>query len=598
MNQQCKVCGEPAAGFHFGAFTCEGCKSFFGRSYNNLSSISECKNNGECIINKKNRTACKACRLRKCLMVGMSKSGSRYGRRSNWFKIHCLLQEQQQAAQQHQQQHQQQQQQQGNHQKGPQQVGMHPGMFHGAYPHGMYPRPPCTKEELMLLGLEEYSKHPSASPSVSSPDSHNSDSSNEINDRRNALLRQGKLHHEAAALSQKDLFLPLPFGGLPLMPPPGFLPSSHLMFPGFHPALYSHPQAGLLKPADSHLTLPSSPLANNNNNSRFTPNHNTEPSAHPVTPGSNGIANENASGKSPESPYAKRFILDQVLESQRCPSNGTANGSDKEEPEAEDVGPATMTPPRSPIVVVSQPSSIVVRQHTPESNHHNHHQRHEQQHQQQQPVLNQDNPIDLSMKTGSSCTSGDDRRSSMSGAESNGSDDETHAESRSSSGLDKYKYAVAAAAAAAAAAAVASAATTTGVAGKITPNNNNNNTIISNNHEHHKRHQSPPPARCHEASLTPSPTQQRLASPPQPESPPLVRSSAHHRQHHLQQQQLHHHHHHLQQQQHHHLRHRHALGHHGSGSESDLEPEETEYEREVKRMKLQGTTPLDLTTKV
>ncbi|CAG0880427.1 unnamed protein product [Cyprideis torosa] len=28
MNQLCKVCGEPAAGFHFGAFTCEGCKEF------------------------------------------------------------------------------------------------------------------------------------------------------------------------------------------------------------------------------------------------------------------------------------------------------------------------------------------------------------------------------------------------------------------------------------------------------------------------------------------------------------------------------------------------------------------------------------------
>lgn len=26
MNQLCRVCGEPAAGFHFGAFTCEGCK--------------------------------------------------------------------------------------------------------------------------------------------------------------------------------------------------------------------------------------------------------------------------------------------------------------------------------------------------------------------------------------------------------------------------------------------------------------------------------------------------------------------------------------------------------------------------------------------
>ncbi|XP_023289403.1 zygotic gap protein knirps [Orussus abietinus] len=99
MNQLCRVCGEPAAGFHFGAFTCEGCKSFFGRTYNNLDNISQCKNGGVCVINKKNRTACKACRLRKCLMVGMSKSGSRYGRRSNWFKIHCLLQEQSHQAQ-------------------------------------------------------------------------------------------------------------------------------------------------------------------------------------------------------------------------------------------------------------------------------------------------------------------------------------------------------------------------------------------------------------------------------------------------------------------------------------------------------------------
>lgn len=46
------------------------------------------------MINKKNRTTCKSCRLQKCLFVGMSKSSSRYGRRSNWFKIHCLLSEQ------------------------------------------------------------------------------------------------------------------------------------------------------------------------------------------------------------------------------------------------------------------------------------------------------------------------------------------------------------------------------------------------------------------------------------------------------------------------------------------------------------------------
>ncbi len=51
-----------------------------------MSVIGECRNNKECVIDKKNRTSCKACRLQKCLLVGMSKSGSRYGRRSNWFK--------------------------------------------------------------------------------------------------------------------------------------------------------------------------------------------------------------------------------------------------------------------------------------------------------------------------------------------------------------------------------------------------------------------------------------------------------------------------------------------------------------------------------
>lgn len=110
MNQSCRVCGEVAAGYHFGAFTCEGCKSFFGRTYNNRSSIGECKNNNLCVINKKNRTSCKSCRLKKCFSVGMSKSGSRYGRRSNWFKIHCLLQDQGIMQQQHQNQQQQQQQ--------------------------------------------------------------------------------------------------------------------------------------------------------------------------------------------------------------------------------------------------------------------------------------------------------------------------------------------------------------------------------------------------------------------------------------------------------------------------------------------------------
>ncbi|XP_030387266.1 knirps-related protein [Scaptodrosophila lebanonensis] len=290
MNQTCKVCGEPAAGFHFGAFTCEGCKSFFGRSYNNLSSISDCKNNGECIINKKNRTACKACRLKKCLMVGMSKSGSRYGRRSNWFKIHCLLQEQQQQAAAAMAAHHNSQQAGGggggaNGVKA--MTGVPPpaaaaaalgmlGHAAGAYP-SLYAAAagPRSKEELMMLGLDagDYAalKHPAvASPSVSSPDSHNSDSSVEVSVRGNPLLHLGAKTPTSgsggsdgiqSAVStvpgrppqlRKDMppFLPLSFPGLgsmPVMPPPAFLPPSHLLFPGYHPALYSHHQ-GLLKP--------------------------------------------------------------------------------------------------------------------------------------------------------------------------------------------------------------------------------------------------------------------------------------------------------------------------------------------------------------
>nr|ADI44344.1 knirps-like protein [Clogmia albipunctata] len=297
MNQTCKVCGEPAAGFHFGAFTCEGCKSFFGRSYNNLSSISECKNNGECVINKKNRTACKACRLRKCLMVGMSKSGSRYGRRSNWFKIHCLLQEQQQAAAAAAAS--------GNRKTPP----SHPT----GLPLGFHPSTGFTMQrpnnELMLLGLEEYTKLPSAGSSVSSPDSNNSDSSIEISDRQN-MLRKMSDHHSpssnktsnsnSSSNNNKELFLPLPFSGLaslPMMPPPSFLPQSHLLFPGYHPALYSHHQ-GLLKPVDQHLVNNSLALHHHhqqqqhlhqNNNSRFQPNHN-----HPAMFGNNLLNNNSA----------------------------------------------------------------------------------------------------------------------------------------------------------------------------------------------------------------------------------------------------------------------------------------------------------------
>ncbi|XP_068618430.1 knirps-related protein-like [Battus philenor] len=270
MNQKCKVCGEPAAGFHFGAFTCEGCKSFFGRSYNNLNSITECKNNGECVINKKNRTACKACRLRKCLMVGMSKSGSRYGRRSNWFKIHCLLQEQQQAAQS----------------RSPPRVPPSPHHLAPPFPPHLFPglARPRSKEELALLGLDEYKI-----PCSGSPDSHRSGSSPKLDEK--SRITQNR-QADRPLTPPRDAFVPLPLANItlphfphsPFLPPPPFSPfaANHpLLFPpGFHPIYSRH----LL----DHAALRQA--AENNNDVRID-DHNAESS--------------------------KRFFLDEILKQQR-----------------------------------------------------------------------------------------------------------------------------------------------------------------------------------------------------------------------------------------------------------------------------------------
>ncbi|XP_006620399.1 knirps-related protein-like [Apis dorsata] len=345
MNQQCKVCGEPAAGFHFGAFTCEGCKSFFGRSYNNLSSISECKNGGECVINKKNRTACKACRLRKCLLVGMSKSGSRYGRRSNWFKIHCLLQEQQQQQQQHYQQTL------SNQPLTPQRKPMSP-------PIGLHPGQ--RKDDVLMLGLDDYKN--STSPSISSPESHNSDSSVEISERRAAFSGHPgfrPLHSQLqpsvadlSALSKEMMSLPLGFhlGGMSLIPPAFLPPPSLTMFSPYHLYATSHGASHPLVPNHSSNLLRHSPViedtsstistatttttttisidskdscGNNNNNN----NNNNDRYAH-----NNNVQTRQSSNEEIGETYTKRFYLDAVLKSQRT-QEGSTTASTKEHSE-------------------------------------------------------------------------------------------------------------------------------------------------------------------------------------------------------------------------------------------------------------------------
>lgn len=142
----------------------------------------------------------------------MSKSGSRYGRRSNWFKIHCLLQEQQQKQIQGVSNQ--------DHNKDepphPHQIQMPPnqpigmrflGTNHFAPPMMGLPR---TRDELMMLGLGE-SFSPTASPSVGSPESNNSDSSIECGEpRRGTPVVQGFF-------------------------PPAFYPHTSLLFPGYPP---------------------------------------------------------------------------------------------------------------------------------------------------------------------------------------------------------------------------------------------------------------------------------------------------------------------------------------------------------------------------
>uniref|UniRef100_A0A914GYH1 Uncharacterized protein n=1 Tax=Globodera rostochiensis TaxID=31243 RepID=A0A914GYH1_GLORO len=66
----CVVCGDVATGNHYSVSSCNGCKTFFRRAIvNNRSFI--CMGNGHCLIDKGVRCACRACRLEKCLQVGM-----------------------------------------------------------------------------------------------------------------------------------------------------------------------------------------------------------------------------------------------------------------------------------------------------------------------------------------------------------------------------------------------------------------------------------------------------------------------------------------------------------------------------------------------
>lgn len=75
----CAVCDDKSSGYHYGANTCEGCKSFFKRTVQkNLLEKYECiKSSDDCSVDKRSRAKCQACRLKKCFTVGMVAEGVR-----------------------------------------------------------------------------------------------------------------------------------------------------------------------------------------------------------------------------------------------------------------------------------------------------------------------------------------------------------------------------------------------------------------------------------------------------------------------------------------------------------------------------------------
>uniref|UniRef100_A0A182Z698 Peroxisome proliferator-activated receptor alpha-like n=1 Tax=Biomphalaria glabrata TaxID=6526 RepID=A0A182Z698_BIOGL len=76
----CKICGDKASGFHYGVFSCEGCKGFFRRTIRHQLTYKPCDTPSQCLIMRISRNRCQYCRLQKCISLGMSHEAVRLGR--------------------------------------------------------------------------------------------------------------------------------------------------------------------------------------------------------------------------------------------------------------------------------------------------------------------------------------------------------------------------------------------------------------------------------------------------------------------------------------------------------------------------------------
>ncbi|XP_061594132.1 retinoic acid receptor RXR-gamma-B isoform X2 [Cololabis saira] len=71
----CAICGDRSSGKHYGVYSCEGCKGFFKRTVRKDLTYT-CRDNKECLIDKRQRNRCQYCRYQKCLAMGMKREES------------------------------------------------------------------------------------------------------------------------------------------------------------------------------------------------------------------------------------------------------------------------------------------------------------------------------------------------------------------------------------------------------------------------------------------------------------------------------------------------------------------------------------------
>ncbi|KAA0196143.1 tailless, partial [Hyalella azteca] len=78
----CQVCQDNSSGKHYGIHACDGCAGFFKRAIRHKREYQCCVtpqhglSNGmprACVVDKSTRNKCRACRLTKCLAVGMNR---------------------------------------------------------------------------------------------------------------------------------------------------------------------------------------------------------------------------------------------------------------------------------------------------------------------------------------------------------------------------------------------------------------------------------------------------------------------------------------------------------------------------------------------